>query len=285
MKRFLIFLLYFSVAFAKSTYVTCNFRGQLGNQLFQTAATVAYALDHGCVVSFPAITKAERGEENYRYFLHRISTSPFPRKTDFRDFHETHYATYEPLPYQEGTHLRLNGHFVSEKYFAHHRDYILDLFAPTPELLQTIHQTYNTLLQDITVAIHIRTFIPDGRKISDFNPESKCWWYFLDAIHYFPEHYHFVIFSDRIDIVKKNFPHTERKITFIEDNPYYIDFYLMSLCKHQIVSPGSTYSWWAAWLNKNPNKIVIVCDTWSGQSGENAIPDNWIRIKAWGADE
>ena len=34
------------------------------------------------------------------------------------------------------------------------------------------------------------------------------------------------------------------------------DFYLFSFAKHFIVSPSS-FHWWGAWLNQNPNKICV----------------------------
>ena len=73
----------------------------------------------------------------------------------------------------------------------------------------------------------------------------------------------FVCFNDNMKWVKENiklpYPHT-----FVEHNygDYsYNDMRLMSLCKHNIIA-NSTFSWWGAWLNENPDKIVIAPDIW-----------------------
>ena len=56
------------------------------------------------------------------------------------------------------------------------------------------------------------------------------------------------------------------------------DFYLMTLCKHFIISP-STFSWWAAWLSKNKNKICVKPDKDLFMSSNLDIyPNNWINI-------
>jgi hypothetical protein len=71
----------------------------------------------------------------------------------------------------------------------------------------------------------------------------------------------------------------DRKVYFIEGNPHYIDFYFMSLCTHQVVSPESTFSWWAAWLNRNPNKMVIAPSTWAGRHDNETVPPSWIKLE------
>ena len=71
----------------------------------------------------------------------------------------------------------------------------------------------------------------------------------------------------------------QRKIRFIEGNPYWIDFYLLSMCKHQIISPESAFSWWAAWLNENPDKKVIAPHIWASRPDAEIIPSNWTKIQ------
>ena len=56
---------------------------------------------------------------------------------------------------------------------------------------------------------------------------------------------------------------------------------LMSICKHNIIA-NSSFSWWAAWLNANPNKLVIAPDKWykgdNGKYPDGFLPKEWTTL-------
>lgn len=267
----------------EKTYVTCSWMGELGNQMFQVAATVAYALDHDCEPVFTSFDYAAGGELNYQYVFHRLKILQ-PDQNFHYEEHPGHIERYIPIPYEKGKNMRLRGLYQNERYFAHHKEYIQQLFAPTQEIFTYITKKYGDLkklFKDPVVGVHVRTFIPSARNPEVEGFEGASWEYFIKAIEYFPENYTFFVFTDHPAWTRKHFPRIQRKIRFIEGNPRHIDLYFMSLCHHQVVSPGSTFSWWASWLNRNPNKIVIAPHYWQQRyTEEDAFPSDWTRIYA-----
>ena len=62
----------------------------------------------------------------------------------------------------------------------------------------------------------------------------------------------------------------------------YKDMMLMSLCHHNIIA-NSSFSWWGAWLNRHPDKIVIAPRKWYSDTQRNRyvaemVPKEWIRL-------
>ena len=56
---------------------------------------------------------------------------------------------------------------------------------------------------------------------------------------------------------------------------------LMSLCQHNIIA-NSSFSWWGAYFNSNPNKIVCYPNVWFGQKighdTSDLCPNSWTKI-------
>ncbi|MEG1717928.1 MAG: alpha-1,2-fucosyltransferase [Bacteroidales bacterium] len=113
--------------------------------------------------------------------------------------------------------------------------------------------------------------------------------YYKKAIEYISsqiQHPVFFIFSDDIPWAKENLG--LKNACYMEGNSginSFKDMQLMSLCQHNIIA-NSSFSWWAAWLNVNQDKIVLSPDKWYNIDGdttaEKLIPKTWIRIDTLG---
>lgn len=92
----------------------------------------------------------------------------------------------------------------------------------------------------------------------------------------------FYIFSDDIAWCRQQFKGD--KFRFVTENvgrDSYLDLFLMSQCKCNIIS-NSTFSWWGAWLNNHENKIVVAPSLWTreGVTSSSFCPSDWIFINA-----
>ncbi|MDR0833733.1 MAG: alpha-1,2-fucosyltransferase [Candidatus Symbiothrix sp.] len=89
----------------------------------------------------------------------------------------------------------------------------------------------------------------------------------------------YFVFSDDLNWCKENL--TLCSATFVDCNTgenSWKDMYLMSVCKHNI-NANSTFSWWAAWLNPNKNKITIVPKEFiRNVIPKDFYPENWVKI-------
>ena len=109
--------------------------------------------------------------------------------------------------------------------------------------------------------------------------------YFFEGLNYIKQDicnkFNLVVFSDDIDWCKKNLSHLNDNIVFVEGNKDYEDLFMMSYCDHNIIS-NSSFSWWSAWLNFNPHKMVIAPKNWFGPMGpkdvQDLIPESFIKI-------
>lgn len=241
-----------------STYVSRV--GRLGNSLFQIAATLAYGADHG---KTPVFTKW-----NYQEY---IPLSLIPEDSEITWKREAeHGLSYRRLNYQDGN-VNLEGHFLSEDYFKHHRQLILDTIRLVPEHRDYITRKYWSLLSGNTCSIHVRRkdyLQPDQMRTHGVLGME----YYERAMSLFTNTL-FIVFSDDIEWCRQNFPDS---CVFIEGEKDIIDLFIMARCKSHIIA-NSTFSWWAAWLNDNkvvaPRKFFVDGHSWPGLYREN-----WLRI-------
>jgi Glycosyl transferase family 11. len=88
----------------------------------------------------------------------------------------------------------------------------------------------------------------------------------------------FFIFSDDIAWVKANLciPNAVY-VDCHHGNDSWKDMFLMSKCRHNIIA-NSTFSFWAAMLNTNPNKVVVYPQRWYYWSTPDIFPETWLPI-------
>lgn len=250
---------------------------QLGNQLFCIATALAYAWDHDFKAVFPFLNEPGANREfNRERIFFRLDTH-LPRKID-----TTHYDMswrYHLIPPFRKD-VMLIGPFMSWKYFHHHRGKILDIFAPSSDVLNYLCEKYGPLIENPnTVGIHVRT----NDKITHPAIPFPGLTYFELAMEYFPKNSVFVVFSDRINWCKKNFidKFPEKHFIFIEGNDHIQDLFLLSKMRSHILS-NSTFSWWAAYLHEDLHHPVCVPEKWlapifNAEMDDIYLPE-WIKI-------
>lgn len=255
-------------------YITGSILGGLGNQLFEVATTCALAWDHGAEPYFPDYIPLLPHSQDLHHVLFRCAL--YPPTTDISCEWATPVYGYQPIPFTNK--MKLSGYSQNEKYFAHHRDKLIALFSPKDSDLQYIKNKYTEILNHPhTVCVHVRYYFaekPDDPAFRQYDEE-----YYEKAMRLFSDQALFIVISDNMEFAKKIISTKNRQILFIEQEPSYIDFFLQTLCKHNIIG-NSTFSWWGAWLNQNPGKIVVRPAKWMDGYPDIGGPDSWIRVQA-----
>ncbi len=132
-----------------------------------------------------------------------------------------------------------------------------------------------SILDVPSVSVHVRRGDYVGHRGLHELPLS----YYMEALQFVKGE--IFVFSDDIGWCRKNFKseYFSRKIHFFHFEDY-LDFELMKICNHNIIS-ASTFSWWAALLNENKDKIVVAPTGWlTGSDNKNDLhyPKSWVLI-------
>jgi hypothetical protein len=193
--------------------------------------------------------------------------------------------TCDPNIFKLTGNIYLDGYWQSEKYFADIKDILYREFTiKYPQDIRS-REISNMIKNTESVSIHIRradyvqnqlTYKIHG--ICDLDYYYNCINLLLDKV----QNPHFFIFSDDTQWVKENLK-LNYPITFVDHNNAsrnYEDLRLMSQCQHNIIA-NSTFSWWGAWLNQNPDKIVYAPQKWFNdqtRDTKDIIPETWVKV-------
>ena len=182
----------------------------------------------------------------------------------------------------------LRGCFFSYRYFDAIRDLIRQELTLKVALSAQSRAVEERMASCESVSLHVRR----GDVVT--NPEYRSWYegvlterYYRNAVDYFRERLrdpHFFVFSDEIEWVKANLA-LPGNVTYVDHNgpaTGYEDLHLMSRCRHNITAGFSSFSWWGAYLNRNPGKIVLRTRRMNAldrlNHAQDFFPPDWVVI-------
>lgn len=199
-------------------------------------------------------------------------------------YRERHFH-FDPSVIELSAPVYLDGFWQSEKYFSNIAEVLRQEFTPTAPF-ESENSTLAKLIDTVNaVSLHVRR----GDYVS--NPTTNQFHgicsldYYQRAIDYITarvEAPHLLVFSDDQTWTRANLRSTV-PTTFVVANPPecgYRDMQLMARCRHHIIA-NSSFSWWGAWLNHLPEKIVVAPRRWFNASGgdtRDLIPPSWVRL-------
>lgn len=283
--------------------------GGLGNQMFQFAAARALALDRG-----QAIKLDTSGFENYKLhqgfqlqqafngqfdvaskaevnvligwqsapLVQKILSLPMaaPLRKDSLII-EPHFQYWDGIR-NAPKDCYLRGYWQSEKYFQDHATAIRTDFSFKLPLTGENSLLAKQIDKVNAISLHVRRgdYVKNLATLAMHGVCSVE--YYNAAVEYFLSRINnpvFFIFSDDMPWVKENLSMAAPTHYVGHNDQAYDDMHLMSLCKHHVIA-NSSFSWWGAWLNASPDKIVVAPKQWFAhpRNTKHLLPEEWVKL-------
>jgi hypothetical protein len=270
--------------------VTCIMTGGLGNQLFQIFATIAYAIKYNRILVLPnyqgmmGIDKTSERPSYWNTLFSKLISYIIPIGSTVT-LNEYGSHTYSNFP-AYNSNICLNGYFQHLKYFNKYSDRIVNLIG-IKDFQKEIRE--NHTIKD-SISLHFR--IGDYKVSNGYHNILSIYHYIkgLDTIitktnknnwsvEYCCEDHDLAKVNEMIKdlqsrFLKLKFERIDNKLADWQQMLY------MSCCQHNIIA-NSTFSWWSAYFNDNPNKIVCYPSKWLGDNRDvSGMFDGlgWTRI-------
>lgn len=281
-----------------------NINGGLGNQMFQYAFGLYLSLKYDRQITFDLGDLTKNQLRNLELDSFKIELSPAPlnlvKKFKKSRFAKVNYVLnqllfngknyfYEPKVNDQIIAPGVSyywGYWQNPQYIIEIEQKIREHFILKNPLNEsaTLYQEKILKTDGESISLHIRK--------SDYLLHKNNFLASCEADYYYEaintilkmrgSKLHFFIFSDDFAWVRDNLQFQDISYTYINPTVQHKpseDLYLMSICNHNIIA-NSTFSWWAAYLNFNKNKIVISPKFWfRNRKKKNINLDDWIEIE------
>ncbi len=227
--------------------------------------------EHTTTVSnaFETYSPLVRVAYRFLFLLGRIlgyKNAQFERKT-WKLFNKIgiqldHYGTY-PFECPKNRDIFLDGNFQDPALFDSIKDILSKEFTPKQPTLKANKWFYDLSKEANTVCVHVRRgdFLSDKYRKDFFVCDDDYYKKAINIIKQKVDNPVFIFFSNDIDWVKENIKVDAPCYYEPKDNPLWETFRMMYSCKHFIIS-NSTMSWWAQYLGRFEEKIVVSPDHW-----------------------
>ena len=296
------------------TFLELGKLGRLGNQLFQYSALKSLALQKGYDPVIPNPDSRNWHGQNCLLTEFNIECSYIAPENEaairyLKPYNEPSHMEYDKKFFDLSDGTNLHGFFQSMFYFKQHEQQIKKELTPKDKYLVKARQTINGIKEKFpgyeVVSLHLRR----GDNTDGSNPskelnemygktnklDKKSFYgkYLTSALQKFEgKNVKYLVFSgglrfsgdnndSDINWCKQNLK--GKDFIFSKNNTTMNDFSLIMSCDHNIISHISSFGWWAAYLNKNPNKIVVAPEKYHPDMPDythrkDFYPDTWTLV-------
>ncbi len=273
--------------------------GGLGNQMFQYAFGRAQSMATSRRLRLDLSFFRSNKERNYELGSLQIRAKPLGRVSQalVDRFVAPRYERLKPLfPLKElleasfdGTlprsarPLYVRGYWQGEPFFRSAADEIRAEFVSRLRPSAKAQRLSSLIDASRSASIHVRRGDHAANQIYQGIHGVLAPHYYQSAVQLVAQqvpHPTFFVFSDDLQWVRANLAlpsgtvYADAGLSSVED------LLLMSRCQHHVIA-NSTFSWWAAWLNTSPIKIIVAPRRWyavDGMEPPGLIPGTWIRL-------
>ncbi len=258
------------------TNVTNSGEYGLGNQLFQIASTIGIAKANNRQFGFFKPWYNNKYFKNELPIIQNVSKDLIYVKEKSFDYNPVEISKSSSL-------VSLDGYFQSPKYFENAEQEIKKAFEIKDELVNEVKEVLYANKSDLGYTCSISVRRGDYVRLQHIHPlqPDEYWHNAQKIIEYGHAIDTYVVFSDDIEWCKQNkhlFNKTGKRVIFFSGRTQIDDFIGITLCKTNIIT-NSTFSWWGAWLNKNPDKWVVMPRLWFGPVGPWSGPSDGFDIR------